>query len=113
MWEADIVPGRGAACQCGLTLKVYELDLKSPYNEGQENSRPSEMEEMGTEHTTTAKSMTGMPAGTLHWRAGSQHGDLKPKAVGALGLHQMPPTAFFCAWKYGITVYGNLRIIEV
>ncbi len=30
---------------------MYEAAPKSPYSEGHENSRPSEMEEMGMEHT--------------------------------------------------------------
>lgn len=30
----------------------------------------------------------------LPQRGGSQHGDLKPEAAGALGLRQMPPVAF-------------------
>lgn len=38
----------------------------------------------------------------LPQRCRSQHGDLKQEAVGASGLSQMSPAAFFCAWKYSV-----------
>lgn len=47
--------------------------------------------------------------GGVHFpqQSGSQHGDLKPEAAGALGLGQMPPAAFsvrgnrvYCVWKF-------------
>ena len=41
------------------------------------------------------------------YKSGSQHGNLKPEAAGALGMGQMPPAAFsvrgnrvYCVWKF-------------
>lgn len=48
------------------------------------------------------------------WRNGGTASGLQRETVPqACGLRNGLSGRFFCAWKYGIPVYGNLRIIEV